>query len=350
MKKLFFIAAIASVAFASCVKNEVAPTAMQQDEITFATPVVGNLTKAQPGEIGVNYNEAEHFGVYAVHTASTLTEWSTGSLYMGTATVGLECLKEGGDNYWAPSTPYYWPKEGFLSFAAYSPFGVSGDVTYGATGLSVVGHTVSTNTAAHIDFMYAPRVYNRNSSTEEGDDDDSKYKYDGVNILFEHAMSSIVFKVARKTGIDANTVITLNKITLTDPYLKADFNETITDGATYVASPKWSNWSSEGDIVAYNSGVDLTESLVEYVNNTDDDIILIPQTLTDDVKVVLEYTITNPGGHNLDQVSEIQLNAHTSAWGMGTRYTYNITIGLDEIIFDPAVTDWNNETAIAIAI
>lgn len=340
MKKLFFIAAIASVAFASCVKNEVAPTAMQQDEITFATPVVGNLTKAQYGEIGVNYNEAEHFGVYAVHTASTLEKWSTGSLYMGTLTEGLECLKKG--NYWAPSTPYYWPKEGFLSFAAYSPFGVSGDVTYGATGLSVVGHTVSTNTAEHIDFMYAPRVYNRNSSTEEGDDTDSKYIYDGVNILFEHAMSSIVFKVARKTGINADTKITLKKITLTQPYLKADFNETITDGATYGASPKWSNWSSEGDIVAYNSGTQLTESLVEYVNNTDDDIILIPQTLTDDVKVVLEYTITNPGGHDLDQVSEIQLNAHTSAWGMGTRYTYNITIGLDEIIFDPAVTDWTD--------
>lgn len=352
MKKLFFIAAIASVALASCVKNEVAPTAMQQDEITFATPVVGNLTKAQYGEIGVNYNEAEHFGVYAVHTASTLTNWGAGSLYMGTANVGLECLIDGSGDYWAPSTPYYWPKEGFLSFAAYSPFGVSGTVTYGATGLSVVGHTVSTNTAEHIDFMYAPRVYNRNSSTEEGDDDDSKYTYDGVNILFEHAMSSIVFKVARKTGIDANTVITLNKITLTKPYLKADFNETITDGATYVAAPKWSNWSSDTDVVAYGpaTGTPLTESLVEYVNNTDDDIILIPQTLTDNVKVVLEYTITNPGGHNLDQVSEIQLNAHTSAWGMGTRYTYNITIGLDEIIFDPAVTDWNDETAIAIAI
>lgn len=341
MKKLFFIAAIASVAFASCVKNEVAPTAMQQDEITFATPVVGNLTKAQYGEIGVNYNEAEHFGVYAVHTASTLTEWSTGSLYMGTATgEGLECLKGGGEDYWAPSTPYYWPKEGFLSFAAYSPFGVSGDVAYGATGLSVVGHTVSTNTAEHVDFMYAPRVYNRNSSTEEGDDDDTKYIYDGVNILFEHAMSSIVFKVAKKTGIDASTKITLKTITLTQPYLKADFNETITDGATYDASPKWSNWSTKGDIVAYDDGIQLTESLVEYVNNTDDDIILIPQTLTDDVKVVLEYTITNPGSHNIDQVSEIKLNAHTSAWGMGTRYTYNITIGLEEIIFDPAVTNW----------
>lgn len=349
MKKLFFIAAIAGVALVSCTKNEVAPIA-QQDEITFATPVVGPQTKVQYGEIGVNYNEAEHFGVYAVHTQAALSTWEGGSLYMGTSTVGLECLKAATESYWAPATPYYWPKEGVLSFAAYSPFGVSGNVTYGATGLSVVGHTVSANTAEHVDFMYAPRVYNRNSSTEEGDDNNSKYKYDGVNILFEHAMSSIVFKVARKTGIDSNTEITLNKITLTQPYLKADFNETITDGATYVAVPKWSNWGSADDVVAYGpaTGTTLTETLVEYVNNTDDDIILIPQTLTDEVKVVLEYTIKNPGNHEVDQVSEIQLNTHTASWGMGTRYTYNITIGLEEIIFDPAVTDWNDATGVAI--
>lgn len=348
MKKLFFIAAIAGVALVSCTKNEVAPIA-QQDEITFVTPVVGPQTKVQYGEIDVNYNEAEHFGVYAVHTPGDLDTWGAGTLYMGVEDgAGLKCVYK--TNYWAPEKPYYWPKEGKLSFAAYSPFEVSGTVKYDEAGLSVAGHTVSNNTAEHVDFMYAPRVYNRNSSTEEGDDDNLKYEYDGVNILFEHAMSSIVFKVARKTGIDSNTEITLNKITLTKPYLKADFNETITDGATYDAAPKWSNWDSATDVVAYEpaTGAILTEDLVEYVNNTDDDIILIPQTLTDEVKVVLEYTIKNPGNHEVDQVSEIQLNTHTASWGIGTRYTYNITIGLDEIIFDPAVTEWKDATGVAI--
>ena len=348
MKKLLFIAAIAGAALVSCTKNEVAPVAEQQ-EITFAAPVVGPQTKAQYGEIGVNYNEAEHFGVYAVHSAADLTKWADGTLYMGTTGVGLECLKAAGENYWAPATPYYWPKEGKLSFAAYSPFGVTGTVTYGAAGLSVVGHTVSTNTAEHVDFLYAPRIYNYQESTmdkatkEEAGDDDSKYKYDGVNILFEHAMSSIVFNVARAADIDANTIITLNSITLEKPYLKADFNETITDGPSYTAAPAWSNWASATDVVTYSTAsVPLTTTLTEYVNNTDDDIILIPQTLTDDVKVVLNYDITTPGSHTINQVTSIQLNAHTPAWGMGTRYTYNITIGMEEIIFDPAVTPWTD--------
>lgn len=355
MKKFFFIAAIASAALVSCTKNEVTPIAQDQ-EITFAAPVVGPQTKAQYGEIGVNYNEAEHFGVYAVHTPAELATWAAGSLYMGTpatggAAAGLQVLKASGENYWAPATPYYWPKEGFLSFAAYSPYDVTGTVSYDGEGLEVLAHTVSTETANHVDFMYAPRVYNRNSSTEEGDDDDTKYKYDGVNILFEHAMSSIVIKVAKASGLDANTVITLNNITITKPYMTADFNEKVTDGATYAAAPEWSNWKDATDITTYNTPKALTYDLTEYVKNTDDDVILIPQSLTDDVKIVLDYDITTAGGNKINQVSDIKLNAYTPSWGIGTRYTYNITIGMEEIIFDPAVTKWTDatpETNIAI--
>ena len=91
--------------------------------------------------------------------------------------------------------------------------------------------------------------------------------------------------------------------------------------------------------------------LTEYVKNTDDDVILIPQSLTDDVKIVLDYDITTAGGNKINQVSDIKLNAYTPSWGIGTRYTYNITIGMEEIIFDPAVTKWTDatpETNIAI--
>lgn len=356
MKKLFFIAAIAGATLVSCSKNEVTPSD-GQNEITFATPVVGVHTKVQNGEIGVEYNTDEHFGVYALHSAGNYTTWGDGTLYMGTTGAGLECLKDGTENYWAPSSPYYWPKEGKLTFAAYSPFEVIGTVTYGATGLSVISHQVDVNTSRHVDFLYAPRVYNyeessMNSSTkeEEAGDDDSKYKYDGVNILFEHAMSSIVFKVARAASIDASTVITLNSITLENIKMQADFNENITDGSTYNASPSWSNWAIPQNVVTFATPTALTASLVEYVNNSDDDVILIPQVLSDDVKVVLNYDIKNPGGHTINQVTTIQLNSHTPAWGMGTRYTYNITIGMEEIIFDPAVTPWSDVTVPGITL
>ena len=47
MKKLFFIAAIAGAALVSCTKNEVAPSASDQQEITFANPVSHVVTNVQ---------------------------------------------------------------------------------------------------------------------------------------------------------------------------------------------------------------------------------------------------------------------------------------------------------------
>ncbi len=365
MKKLFFIAAIASAALVSCTKNEVAPTA-QQNEITFTAPIVGVKTKAPIyGEIGTNYNTNESFGVYAVHTNNTaLVSWESGSMYMGEKASegvfgkGLQCTNKG--DYWSPAKKYYWPKEGTLTFAAYSPYEVSGEVSYSKDGLEVKGHVVDEDVTKHVDFLYAPRVYNTTESYltngKDDNDGDIEYIYDGVNIMFKHAMSSIVFKVARATSIDANTNITLKSITLNNVYSKGDFKESVTDGTEYNASPKWENRSDSKSYVTYASpmGVDLTTTLKEYimqVDGKDADVIFIPQELAGNAEVVLAYTITNPGGHSVEQTSTINLQEKTPVWEMGKRYTYNVTIGLTEIIFDPAVTDWVDvkpETDIAL--
>ena len=69
MKKFFFLAALASIALASCVKNEPAKVDSQK-EISFTTPVLGASTKANVfGEMANPYSESEHLSVYAVwHT------------------------------------------------------------------------------------------------------------------------------------------------------------------------------------------------------------------------------------------------------------------------------------------
>lgn len=355
MKKLFFIAAMAGAALVSCTKNEGVDVNPQQ--ITFSTPVVGVHSKAPVyGEITPNYHEDEHFGVFAVHYNGDLPSWAEGSWYMGVPTEkGLECFKQG--NTWAPAIPYYWPKEGTLSFAAYSPYELSGAVTYGGEGLKVTDYTVDEDITKHVDFLYAPRVYNTKESTLEKDtndeatDDNSVHKYKGVNIMFKHAMSSIVFKVAKAADIDNRTKITLKKISLNRPITKADFVETVTDGPAYVATPKWVEKEPfpRANYETFNGSVELTTTLTEYVKSSAD-IIVIPQKLHNSVEVVLNYQITNPGGYTVDQETRIKLNGYTLQWLMGMRYTYNITIGLKEVIFDPAVTDWVDESFVGIVL
>ena len=86
MKKLFFIAAIASAALVSCTKNEVNEPAAQQ-EITFTAPIVGHLTKAQTGEVGTSYNKDEQFKVYAWYCEEEAFNPDNAQLYMNAITV-----------------------------------------------------------------------------------------------------------------------------------------------------------------------------------------------------------------------------------------------------------------------
>ena len=103
MKKLFFIAAIAGAALVSCTKNELAPIVDEQPEITFASPVVGVQTKGL-ALAGTEFPAGRDFKVYA--------EWFAGNYTTGQGTAYIKdevCTKKGGNNYWDPSTPYYWP-------------------------------------------------------------------------------------------------------------------------------------------------------------------------------------------------------------------------------------------------
>ena len=77
----------------------------------------------------------------------------------------------------------------------------------------------------------------------------------------------------------------------------------------------------------------------------------IPQTFTDDVKVVLKYKIitdngeSDPSKHAVETVTVEQKLSELfgASWMMGHRYTCAITVSLDEILWDPAVEIWEDE-------
>ena len=94
MKKLFFIAAIASAALAGCTKNEVTGLDGQQ-EITFVGPVVGAATKAVPGEMPAGYATAESFKVQAWYqedaVSTTFDPTKTTQVYMDGSSASALC-------------------------------------------------------------------------------------------------------------------------------------------------------------------------------------------------------------------------------------------------------------------
>ena len=78
---------------------------------------------------------------------------------------------------------------------------------------------------------------------------------------------------------------------------------------------------------------------------------MLPQEFDDDVEITVEYYIKNPGEAALLQTKTFELSDDANQgdkdinkWVMGTKYTYNITIGLDDIYFAPTIEDWTTET------
>ena len=372
MKKLFFIAAIASAALVSCTKNEVAQVA-DQHQITFSTPVVGTATKAPViGQIdGNKYPEAEKFSVYAMWSPDDLNSWaaSENSIYMER----VLCAKDGTNAFWVPDHTYYWPKNGKLSFAAYSPADAHSDspymgqgtFNYYATGLLIENFRVDADPAKHFDLMYSTRSLNRTESTEAIAVPD----YDGVDLTFQHALSAIDFKVMTKADyVDAT--ITLKSIKVLDALCVGNFNENLVADAEYTVAAGGSVWTPAAErctdgyqaltadqVVTYNSGT--AQTLASH-----NDIILLPQdltagTLADSPKIEVVYELKNYQNNTVTVKQTVNLAdvdndgtadylkngaADITAWEIGKRYTYVIIIGLDKIYFAPYVTEWDDVT------
>ncbi|MDD6751224.1 MAG: fimbrillin family protein [Bacteroidales bacterium] len=342
MKKTLVFAALASVALVGCTKNvEVANNDL--NEITFETPVLAPATKAD--EItGTTFPTYVDFAVFAWYNATELsgTDVAAGSLYMNDVTVNYDSDKNDtttGTGAWKPASVYFWPKNGFLAFDAYSPSSVS--ATCDATnGIAFTNFEASTDYDSQIDLLYSTRVINKQSSVEE-----TNNTYDGVNIPFNHALSVVRVFVKASTATDAN-LIKVKSVKFMNIKKKGDFSQAD-------RTPAWTPKEDVvdlviGDAADSTSSFDISTAEKQYGKNH----IVLPQGFTGTSAVLeIRYDILGQGGvEPLEQVATLNLASqtaegtldHTGSWLMGKRYNYHITFGLNEIYFAPSITDWED--------
>ena len=370
MKKLFFIAAIAGVALASCTKNEV-NTPVEKGKISFAAPVVSAVTKAPvTGEINptAKYPTEEEFNVFAVHHTGEYASAKGTTLYMEDVKV------EYGDedhNYWAPEhvdegVAYYWPEnaDSYLTFAGYSPSETTGTIDWtAANGFTLSNFTVEDETDDQYDLMFSRRTFDKQEST-------GGTTYSGVDINFEHALSSIVFK-AKRAEEYAGTTIKLYSITILNAYNKGTYVQGLVDDATNDSAegyPKWTPTGDETDYVVYNNTTPANIATGTIYDANDSDVIVLPQVFerkevegeaagANDVSIKVVYSIQTATGEEIKQEKIVSLqignggtqfkdneNNLISAWEIGKRYTYTISFGLDKIYFSPEVEAWTDVT------
>lgn len=358
MKRILLFAAVAGAALASCVKNESESGMTASDsKISFEAPVVGATTRAQAGEIGDKYPTEESFKVWGWYHKGDYTTFGDAENgwknYMTASTAGDPVVVEyDGTSSWDSATDYFWPKNGKLTFAAYSPADAAGTYTHTANGLQITGFTVAA-VGAQYDLMYSDRAYNRTSSTNQYVGTATK-PYTGVDIVFRHALSSIVFKVGTKEDYtNADNTFKIKSITIKNVANAGDFTEGLTDENNSITrNPQWtvtgeannSYVAFSGDFTVPNDGETLEEPANTPAGPTD--LILLPQSFATNNSAVVEivYTYGTAASGEIQHTETFQLNHATNVqtWEPNKRYTYNIIFGLDKIYFAPVVEDWDD--------
>ena len=320
MKKIFF-SLLAIAAIASCAKTE--PVYTDVDSEIQLAPVTALQTKANTFQSidGTTYPANEHFTVKAYWN-----EAGAGSNFTENTTVYLNSVdfkKQTTSNYWAGANEsYYWPKNGSLRFATYSPTEfVAGTMNHvlATDTWTATGYEQANDTDVTIDFMVAqtPPSYTAATAAEK------------VSVVFEHALSWLSFRVQAKDEAAMNA-FDVKSITVNNVFTKGDMV------AKYPAKDWTVTAGSEKPYVVVSDapGLDLTP--VDIENNG---VLVIPQATTTVTVTFVQNTLGE-----VTQSLEIPLilDGENTPWVAGKHYIYTLIFGLDEILINPSVADWED--------
>ena len=327
MKKLF-LSILAVAALASCSKNEVIYTEVDS-EIKLA-PVASIATKANVLQAidGTTYPTKENFDVYAYwKNVDAGQMFKEGTDYLKGEGSGVEFVNKGA--YWGGTTTYYWPKNGSLRFAAYSPSSIDMTHDLATDTYSVENYEQPSNTANTWDLLVAPtsESYTAETATEN------------VSVVFEHALSWITLKVKAKDAAAA-AAFDIKELIIDNVITKANLDAVMT------GEDKAFNWELSTvatDKAGYKvyAGSQLVTVTATVIESTSNGTLVIPQPTT---TVTVNYTQNalegTPELPNQSVTVPLVLDADNTPWEAGKHYTYTLIFGLDEILINPSVEDW----------
>lgn len=372
MKRLLIIASLAILAM-SCEKTIVSNGV--RTPIGFSTEV-GKQTRAVVQDNA--YPTDQPFAVYAYGHQDA----GTGDVVtpiMNNVEVSYTDAQTSAKWSATGTTKYYWPNDPrtTINFYAYSPAYITGQNApmtqnlknhqklsfdtnvngYGIShsengGFNLVGYK---HDNMYVDFMVAAPVIGATFGDQDGNGNSNPD--DAVPVSFSHRMTQIVFNV--QTNVDYGNDITflLKSIKLANIKNVANvengnFTNASSGSVTYTVFPALAETDANGapglqenQSVAFPNGLAVS---VQGNNNNTGQIIpvtMIPQAFDNNgQKIIVEYTIAGTGVASETVVSEIPLTANNSpVWATNKKITYKLLIGLNEILFEPTVQNWDTE-------
>lgn len=326
MKKSLFLAALAAIALASCTQNE---SIVERQEIGFS-PLQYKAVNSKAIIEGNKYPSSLSFGLYAYHSDGT-----SNKLYIDNAT----CSYSSTEKTFVSNPVAYWPLSGTLGMVAWSPKTIAATYTLDGNKLSIPFVAAGKETDP-VDLMYST------PSTGLTKDSHNSVNYTGVDgggagvgITFNHALSQIVVN-AKVADTYTGAVYNITGLSLQS----MDDNNTlnVTENANPAAS--WGTASVKTATFSIFSGT--SDDLDTEEENVGSAVLVIPQALVaNQQKLVVNYQMTY-NGVTTSTSRDVYLNSGTSpltALAMGKKYTLNLTISADKILYSPSIAeDWSD--------
>lgn len=355
MKKLIVLFS-AVAALAACSKNEMVPAVSGENvEISYK---VAPRTKADPQTFDT-HNVFASWAYYLPSGKNWDNNATDAKIYFG---------KEGEhgvtisyvNNVWKnETTSYYWPKEGNLTFFAYSLNSSSltdksgKDIfftcLYHESQYGIHG-TLDLDEHPNTDFLVADIAKDKTAN-------ETAYKFNGVPTLFKHKLSRVKFAVKKKSNYQDAT-ITLNSITFKNLVNGMTYTQYQKDAAKGIYTPDYLFPGTKRTDQKYMETAFEVSSSAAFDPVPDDKeirYIYIPQEFknvneTGKIATIeVNYTVTfKKGNSETDKgISEnytktLNVKDIFDSWEIGKRYTFNLIFSLDEIKWAPAVGDWED--------
>ena len=362
MKTNQLILAAALVALAACSKANVETNAtLGNNEIGF-TAVSRKATKANDAIItGTTYGTDNTFKVWGWQSeAADYSEFAedAASNFMSNITISWTGGRLNRAEAWRNADNYYyWPFTGKISFLAVHPSTVAPSTTgWDATNdkpkATFADYTISSANKT-VDLMLA--------------NNDGSRRSDALPMVFNHALAQIQFRARTNEDYSDDVTFTLNSVTLNNIDLSGDLAYansafTWTDNANQVEA--WAYYATaqavtyaatDAAAALYGSAnvmipqpayvhVDAvgTPGDPGYVAEVVGTTITIGYTMKQAGSAAITGTVTVPAPWTKVKEGSTDYNPAEAiaAWEPGKKYNYTLNFKLNEILFDPTVTDW----------
>lgn len=343
MKRIILLAASAMAILAGCTRTEIRSIADEPQQITFRTIE----TKATE-----DFLDTKKFYSYAWFLPSGNTwaaNYADAQAYIPGALIAYNATATA---WKAEGATYYWPKQGSLTFFAWTDYtnapeqtlaGCAKDKGITFTAYSAFDHKNKDLLVADI----AKDMDGKNNLTAH------QGWQPGVPTVFHHVLSNLAFTIKTDGDYSAGATYILKSIKLKNISTKGDYAQG--SPAATPAENVWTVHDNVNDMPVFTSATGqsvssiaapLTPSGVDYS-------IVLPQKFTDATPVIeIVYTITTnyTGTPVVETVKETKPleDIYTDGWVSGKKYTLNIKLSLNEILWDPLVEAWEDGTVTGI--